>query len=236
MNILDKVSNIEQEVKNSQDFHRLNELLVDLEKKLKEAPAQELQTFGIQLQQKSLIIHSTAISTFGAFSVGWKAKKTEYKDKQLEDGEKLAETLLDVLSKYGPDNFPADAYGDNYVSKSEASLNTLKGQIEEEKKRRREDPGDDSSLDKQIEKLKNEIKKLEEKLMDPTNSNDLKQQYKDQISALRNSLAEKEREKLGSEKGDFPTKLVLISVGVGAVVVLLLVVLYLQLSRRNQRY
>jgi hypothetical protein len=150
--ILDKVQNIEQEVKNTQDFHRLDELVVDLEKKLKETPDQEMQQFGSQIEHKIPMIHSSAILTLTSFSVAWETRKTEYKDKQLEDGEKLAGTLLEVLSRYGSADFPANVYGDDYVSKSEASLNTLKTQIEEEK-RRRKNPDDEPNLKEEEKKI-----------------------------------------------------------------------------------
>src|SRR4051794_1751393 len=156
-NILDKISNIGQEVKNTQDFHRLDELMDDLEKKLEETPEQELQLFESEIKQKVPMIHASAVSDLTDFSIGWETKKTKYKDKQLEDGEKLSGTLLEILSKYDLTDFPANVYGDDYISKSEALLNTLKGKIKDEKERRREGPGDDSSLDKQIEKLKKQI-------------------------------------------------------------------------------
>jgi hypothetical protein len=67
--ILDKVSNIAQEVKNTQDFHKLDELIVDLEKKLKETPDQEMQQFESQIGPKIPMIHSNAILTLTNFSV-----------------------------------------------------------------------------------------------------------------------------------------------------------------------
>ena len=235
--ILDKVLNIKQESKNTQDFHRLDELMVDLEKKFKETPSQELQLFVSQLKQETPIIHSNAILDLNNFSIEWETRRTGYKDKQLEDGEKLAETLLRALGKYSSEDFPTNVYGDDYISKSKASLNTLKGKIEDEKERRKEGPGDGSSLDKQIKKLKKQIERLEQKLRDtPDSDASLKNSYKEQIKELRKSLVEKEREKSQGKEGGFPTKLVLISVGAAAVVMLLLAILYSQFSRRNQRY
>jgi vacuolar-type H+-ATPase subunit I/STV1 len=239
--LLDKINSISEEIvdaRDRKDFHRLDELLANLAKDMEEAPSEERRQDDIK--HKVPIIYSKVILSLKDFSTGWETKKTEYKDEELESSEKLIGTLFGDagLNRLRKEDFPANVYGDDYLSKSEASLNTLKTQIGEEKKRRREDPGpgDDSSLDKQIEKLKSQIKDLEQKLREtPDSDAPLKNSYREQIRALERSLREKELKKSQSEKGGFPTNLV-IGIGVGAVVVILSVILYLQLSRRNQRY
>lgn len=174
MSLGDEINDITLKIQNSEDFSKLRALFFELNEKWKEAAEGNPNLYGIILP--------TASKNFAFINIKLRKFYNKWEDneivpgkKQLEDAKKLIEFQLDYSSKADSKDFPADIYGDDYLSYVEKKLKEIKKKIED---------GDSN------EGLLKEIKGIEEEIKNTKKFSKLKEL----LSNIEEKIKEKEAE------------------------------------------